>query len=93
MEVRARSCFGIVRKGAQESEWGYLPAVNLINDPCSTSNPMSVLEILAHPFNKVVLEDTLNQLMQQIWGDQFVYICPWKVRGVWLTNLSVGMFM
>ena len=39
---------------------GHLPAVNLIDCTSPTCNATGVLKILTHPFNEVVLEDTLD---------------------------------
>ena len=40
---------------------------------------MNMFEVLADPFNKVVLEDTLNELVKEIGCDCFVYIRPGEV--------------
>jgi len=40
---------------------------------------MQVLKVLAHPVNQMILIHPLNDLMQQIGGDQLVYIRPWKI--------------
>lgn len=52
---------------------------------------MDVLEIFANPVNEVVLENTLDYLMQQIGGDQFRYVSPREVRSVWLIGLSIAL--
>lgn len=52
---------------------------------------MDVLEVLAHPFDEVILKDTLNHLVQQIGGDQLEYITPGEIRRIWLMGLSNNM--
>jgi hypothetical protein len=45
---------------------------------------MLVLKVLAHPLNKVVLEDPLDELVEQTWGNELVDVCIWKVFCEWL---------
>jgi len=41
-----------------------LPVVDFIDNPISSHSTMSVLKILADPVDEVILEDTLDQLVQ-----------------------------
>jgi len=41
-----------------------LPAVNLVDHPCSTRSTMEILKVFAHPLNEVIFIDTLDQLVQ-----------------------------
>ena len=50
---------------------------------------MFAFEILAHPLNKVVLEYSLNELMEQVWSDELVDI---SVGEVFCERLSSGEF-
>jgi hypothetical protein len=43
-------------------------------------------EIFLHPCYKVVLEGTFDDLMQEIWCDQFIYVCMQKHIGEWLNG-------
>jgi hypothetical protein len=43
-------------------------------------------EIFLHPCYEVVLEGTFDDLMQEIWCDQFIYVCVRKLIGEWLSG-------
>lgn len=45
---------------------------------------MCVLKIFTHPVNEMVLEDPLDELMEEVGSDQFVYICTGKMLSEWL---------
>jgi len=41
-------------------------------------------KIFAYPGYKMVLECSLDQLMQQIWQDHLIYVAAWEVSSEWL---------
>ena len=45
---------------------------------------MLFFKVLHHPLNEVVFEHSLNDLVEEVWGDQFVDVCMGKVFGKWL---------
>jgi hypothetical protein len=55
--------------GTQQLKLSCVPTVNLIDDSSSTRNTVDVLKVLAYPVNKVILIDTLDDLVQQIGRD------------------------
>ena len=40
---------------------------------------MRKLEVLFNPCNEMILECSLDCLVEEVWGEKFVYICSWKV--------------
>jgi len=47
---------------------------------------MFVLKILTHPINEVILEYTLDKLVEEVWSYQLVNICARKMFGERLTG-------
>jgi hypothetical protein len=45
-----------------------------------------MLEILAHPINKVIFEYTLDKLVEEVRSYQLINICTRKVFGEWLAG-------
>ena len=45
---------------------------------------MFMLKILAYPINKVIFKYTLDELVQEIWSYQLVYIRTRKIISKWL---------
>ena len=45
---------------------------------------MFFFEIVHHPLDKVIFEHTLDKLVKEVWGDEFVDVCMRKVFGEWL---------
>lgn len=45
---------------------------------------MSLLEITHNPLDKMVFEHTLNQLVKEVWGDEFIDVCMGEMFGEWL---------
>jgi len=39
---------------------------------------------VCYPLNEVVFENSLDELVEEVWGDQFVDVCMRKVFGEWL---------
>ena len=56
-----------------------IPPVNLIKDFARLGLPMFAVKIFAHPFDKVIFEYPLDELMEDVWSDQFVNICTRKM--------------
>jgi hypothetical protein len=67
---------------------GYSPAVDLVDDTRCAGSTVEELKELGHPFDEVIFEDALDQLMQQIRGDQFPYVGPREIRCIWLARLG-----
>lgn len=86
----------ILSQGGETQHWLQksccLPVVNLVDNPGPTHRTMHTLKILTHPLNKVVFENTFDQLVQQISRDEFEYVSSWEVWGVWLIILSMKSF-
>ena len=57
----------------------HLPAINISNDFTSMLLAMFKLQVLVDPGDKMVLERALDQLMQKVWGNQFVNISTGKI--------------
>ena len=47
---------------------------------------MFVFEIFTHPINEVIFEDAFDDLMEEIWGYQFINICVGKMFCKWLAG-------
>ena len=47
---------------------------------------MFVFKILAYPINKMIFEHSFNELVENIWGYQFVDVCTGKMLGERLTG-------
>jgi len=45
-------------------------------------------QVLAHPFNKVVLEHTFDELVEEIWSYQFMDVCTGEMLGEWLGRMA-----
>jgi len=45
---------------------------------------MLMLKVLAHPLNKVVLENTFDELVEEVRCYQFMDVCAGKMLGEWL---------
>lgn len=61
-----------------------LPTINLIQDGPTLHFSMSLLEITHNPLDKMVFEHTLNQLVKEVWGDEFIDVCMGEMFGEWL---------
>lgn len=48
---------------------------------------MCDIQVRFHPINQVVLESTLNDLMQNIWGEQLMDVCTRKIVGERLAGM------
>jgi hypothetical protein len=60
------------------------PAINFRYYLCSALLRIGAFQIITDPCNEVVFETSLNELMEQIRGDQFVDICTGKMDCEWL---------
>ena len=68
-----------------------LPAIdNVLDSLCITRSEL-ILNVINHPLNEVVLKCPLDQLVEEIWGQQFIDLCPGKCLGKWLLNTRVRM--
>ena len=45
---------------------------------------MLLLKILFHPHNQVIFESTLDELVQEVRGQQLVDVGTWEIRCEWL---------
>lgn len=43
-------------------------------------------QVLVDPRNYVIFEGSLNDLMKQIWRQQFMYVCTREILGEWLVQ-------
>ena len=75
----------------RQQQINYSPAVNFVEDPFRIGGTVRVFEVLQHPFNKVILEYTLDDLMKEVRSDEFIYICSGEVGRVWLANISFSV--
>ena len=46
---------------------------------------MRDFEVLFNPCNEMILECSLDCLVEEVWGEKFVYIRSWEVGCEWLT--------
>jgi hypothetical protein len=46
------------------------------------------LEVIAHPFDKVIFEDSLDELVEKIWSYDFINIRAGKVFGEGLNKID-----
>ena len=53
--------------------------INLIENCVCLCLSMFAFEILTHPINEVIFEDAFDDLMEEIWGYQFINICVGKM--------------
>ena len=47
---------------------------------------MLVLKIFAHPVDEVIFEYTLDELMEDVWGDQLINVCVQEMISEGLEN-------
>ena len=66
----------------------HLPLINICNDLTGMLLSMLKLQILIDPGDQVVLERSLNQLMEKIWGDKFMDVSAGKVHSKRLSEYS-----
>lgn len=52
--------------------------VYILQNFCCLRRAMSLFQVLPNPVDEVVLEGSLDKLMQQIWREQLMYICTRK---------------
>lgn len=71
-----------------------VPTINLLDDFCSLTLCLSCqLNVLDYPLDEVVLERSLDELMQEIRRQEFMDVCPREVVCEWLpehVRLSLG---
>jgi len=61
-----------------------LPPVDLIQDRVGFRLSVFTHKVLTHPINKMILEHTLDELVEEVWGYQFIDIRTRKMFGEWL---------
>jgi hypothetical protein len=66
-----------------------VPSIDIIHDLFTPLRAVRGEYVVLDPFDKVVLEGTLDDLMEDIRGDQLVDVGPRESIGEWL-NLSVS---
>jgi hypothetical protein len=45
---------------------------------------MDMTQIFVDPADQMIFKRALYHLMEQIWREQLVDVCSWKVNGKWL---------
>jgi len=63
---------------------GDSPPINFVQNHFAPRLSVLFLEITDNPLNKMVFEHTLDELVKQVWGDEFVDVRMGKVFGEWL---------
>ena len=63
-----------------------VPPVNLVQDQVGFRLSMFMHKVLAHPINKVILENTLDKLVEEVRGYQLVDIHTREMFSEWLTG-------
>ena len=66
-----------------------LPVINNVLDSLCITRSVLVLNVINHPLDEVVLKCPLDQLVEKIWGQQFIDLCLRKCLGKWLLNTQV----
>jgi len=61
-----------------------LPPIDFIQNYFTLRLPMLFFEILHHPLNKVIFEHSLDNLVKEVRGDEFIDVCMRKVLSEWL---------
>lgn len=64
-----------------EQNCSYAPSVDVVDVLLCTRFPVGLLQIFADPRNDVVLEGSLDYLMEEVGGDELVYVRSRKVIG------------
>jgi len=65
-----------------------IPTVNVVEDLIGTLPAMHANEICLYPLNKVVFEDTFNELVEKIGGKEELGIRTRETNGEWLALWS-----
>lgn len=63
------------------------PLINLIKGLRTLRGTVCNFEIIFDPGNKMILERSLDCLVEKIWGEEFVDICSWEVGREWLVSM------
>jgi len=56
-----------------------LPSIDVIQNCCSTLWAMYKLEVLVNPLHKVVFEYALDELVEEVWGEEYMYVGARKI--------------
>jgi hypothetical protein len=48
------------------------------------------MKVIPNPSNEVILENTFDELVQEVRGEQLVNVGTGKVVGEWLKSISFG---
>ena len=76
--------FGVQAKQAMnQTELNFLHT-NVVHNFLCMRRPMLLLKILFHPHNQVIFESTLDELVQEVRGQQLVDVGTWEIRCEWL---------
>ena len=65
--------------------------VDLVKDQVHFGFPTFSFEVFDHPINKVIFEDSFNELVEDVWGDQFIDICTREMLSEWLKKAAKGL--
>jgi hypothetical protein len=58
--------------------------INIFNNLLCTSSSMLNLQVFIYPFDEVILENSLDELVKNVGCKKFMNISTWKAMGVWL---------
>jgi len=70
---------------------GHQPAINFIEDPFHIGSAVVIFEVFCYPINKVILEHTFDQLMEEVWCNELMDVRPEEIRCIWLVDFSFGV--
>jgi tRNA-binding EMAP/Myf-like protein len=60
--------------------------INVIQNTIGFCFPMNQKQILFNPSHKMILERSFDNLVENIWCDEFMYIGAWKIICEWLKS-------
>ena len=76
--------FGVQAKQAMNQTEPNFLHTNVVHNFLCMCRPVLLLKILFHPHNQVIFESTLDELVQEVQGQQLVDVGTWEIRCEWL---------
>lgn len=79
-ETRKQGCKCDTVKNYCWSQWtrANVPSIDFIKNTLGLRGPMDYLQVILNPLNEVILECTLDDLMEKVGGEKFMNVCAWE---------------
>jgi hypothetical protein len=67
------------------------PLVDIVHDPLSFTFTVGEFQVFLHPIYEMILKSSLDKLVQDIRGDELVYIGTGEIICKWLERLDISI--